>query len=360
MEQRRTIKDIEGPFNQWWVPKTVEYKNGYLTFEGARKYYSIEKRYKDYIASKKDDERFRPPYVSLHETYRQLGNFEAGLMDAIREFENSKDSTIFDKLYKNKVLHPIIDWAKKFGPLGIMLHECSNIVQTAVAIDTETSNAFHTPVDFWRPDEGWQRVWLEDDEPNQKKNIFDGIQADISTIGDEYDSEKYAVQCFETHREIIKLYDYFENYFDPKKPFSDNKTLPIPLSQDFISCYREPIAYFIQGAGFLCTAIDMVLSDNDEFVQQGRKELLQLSSSVRFIPTEGYRGGQYRMTFQAPSMISGLATWAYLDTIRIGPNDQTKAFYCHKCGKLHASAITRMKFCSVKCKHTYTKRKQRR
>lgn len=349
--------DKEGPFTEWWAPEEVSIVNGCLVFKEGYKPYSIEDRYEKYVMSKKDDERFRPPYVALHDAVEELRKIPEDIEAAIKDYHFSEDCKVIEALYERKIFDPIIDWVKEFGPLGILPHECRNIVQKPSQIKVEDSNYWAAPVDFWLPEEGWQRIWIENkDEPAE--NLFDGISADISALGNS--SIDHANNCLKTYRRGIEQGGYFNDFFNRMNlKINNEKRLPVPLSIEFINLYEEPIIFFIQGAFQLCDAINMVLSDNEIDVQEGQKELLYISSPATLIPQKGYRGGQFRMTFRAPSLLSALASWVYLDTVKIGPNGQTKAFFCQKCGKLHASSITRMKFCNVKCKNLYAKTKKK-
>lgn len=349
------------PLEDWWRFADVRYEYGCFTFRGGSPYLP-KKMFDDYRQLHSQSEDIPIPYVTLNNALETLEPIAKKITRAIESCHMGNHIHI-TRLYTDKVLDPIVEWIRANGPLGILLHETRRIVQPAVWQLRGNAVSAAYPVDLWAAGEGWKRIWIPSGKTGRKEDIGRFTVADEDERGRGFytDAESINSSSTETAEKLIKFIegghrgaDYLEQFFpEHYAEISGTDIYPAPLSSRFFDLYREPVHLFLQGASALCHAIKDSLGDNEDRRAEGAKHLLHLAAPASFILKPGFRGGQYELSFSAPSLLSALAAWANADIVA------EKAFLCKQCGKLHASPATKSLFCSDTCRQLHSKQKNR-
>lgn len=358
MKQSSWMEDL--PIEDWWHFKAVKYEDGCYTFTDGETYLPT-KMFEEYRTRHSHADNIQVPYVALNSALESLTPMTEKIESAILS-SHSEDYHEMDALHSDNILSPLIEWIRCNGPLGIFLHETRRIVQPAIWQLRGNTVIGANPVDLWVAGEGWTRIWVSNGKTGKKNDVGQFVQPDKEKRDKEFYCDLALInsELGEKAESLVRLVtgklstvDYFKQFLHEHYFEHGGLICPAPLSGDFMDIYREPAHLFLLGAYALCNAIKGALSDNEDRCSEGRKTLLHLSAPASFILMPGFRGGQYELTFSAPSLLSALASWANTDIVA------GKAFLCKQCRKLHASPATKSMFCSDACRQLHSKQKGR-
>jgi hypothetical protein len=366
----QTLKHIDGDDmfkgkemaqNGWWVPAGVKIENGcFVATRGSNRRTNPLDSFVEFRSSRQNS--IVPPYVTLARSLEACSVY-GQLVD-----ENGE---LLEDLHSEDRLAPIIEWVEANGFLGIMLNEITDVVQ-GLTWHEVSSNQLQAawPVDLWTPSIGWSREWILnkeyriDESKGGEKGAFVEEEPDRAGVSFRHkawqDITEVASKSLKGFlgEEKINSIGYMEEFFpSDHKDITGEEPFPAPLSDHFINIYREPVAMFLADAITLSRAIIGALNAADpEEVRKHIRVLRALSAPAQLIPNiEGDTDETLpALTFSAPSLLSGLASWALLDLMK-----PRKAFLCKECGKLHSSAATKSLFCSDYCRLKKTQERYR-
>lgn len=349
----------EGFKQKWWIPKTVTVVDDCFVFKGCKVRYHPHEKFAEFRSEHKENLELTPPYIHLVNALNTFLSINRNVLPDNMALPLSEwDSGINN--WKER-LAPLIEWIEAWGPLGIMLHECSRITYVR---DLKKKKKFYRSItaDFWTPNEGWDRYDQQNEIDQEKANIGaeTKIYSDIATTGSNIQTtiEKHMARFMKNQ---VAANHEIEQYFsiDPDTSYEE---LPAPLTGSFFNCYKEPVHLFINSAIFLKKAIMQAAVDDEDLrtKEEGLFNLRHLAAAATFMPiseqiSKKVTRQRLSVTFRAPSLYTAMAAWAYADSLA-----PQKVFLCGQCKKLHASSATKSSFCSESCRKLNFIQKKRR
>jgi hypothetical protein len=240
----------------------------------------------------------------------------------------------------------LVEWCQMHGLLGVLLHRAQTVTLEPQWKESRGVGRGRTEVSqdhFERSHVGWsgsRRTW---------SGPADRLREEVRPAG----VLLQGLRRFESVPEPLST--TWERFFPGVSPKERSTyAYPMPISDQFWRRYGEPLDAFLDAAQALRDA----LRDTDTIDGKPRTErgLAALNALVAPIgPSIVREDGHFRQQWRCPSLLASFAMMALLDL-----TGERRVRACEVCGSTFVSAVSRARYCSVRCRRRAEQRVYRR
>ena len=277
-----------------------------------------------------------PPYKTLSELIQRVRSESSEPAEAV---ERSPE-----------LQRTITTWCAKYGLLGIFPHRASSVTFSPQLELRPMPNSlrrkdskprrrrFHVQTSHLRTSVGWQSKWVVGTKSSSESWKSPGVDIQL--------------RLDEPHRERRPLEPALTQYFPSvttKK--ATPKVYPMPSEAAFWRRYAEPLPQFLDGAGNLLDAMELIGSEHSRDVGLRTLNALMSPAGVAIVPSVD---GNFRQQWFGPSLLATLALMLAQDL-----NNGGQVRQCVACQHVFVTRAHQANSCSKQCRKLAQKRRGR-